>query len=169
MKDIVALLQLPAYILGALAIASAILLFAPPKVIEMLYMTEFRDKYGFAIAIVFIVSVSILSVLLLKLLYSSYCQKRNSKQLKKNQTKYLSTLEGRKVDLINSFLRQPTKTLMLPVNDGMTNELQYFRVITPAGNAHLVDMMNPEIPFFLQPWVSERIKESKELQEKYWH
>lgn len=51
-------------ILGALSVASGLLLFLPNVIIEKLYMTSFRDKYGFAIGIVFVVSTSILVVFL---------------------------------------------------------------------------------------------------------
>lgn len=60
MKNIVDFLKLPPRILGALSVASGLLLFLPNAIIEKLYMTSFRDKYGFAIGIVFVVSTSIL-------------------------------------------------------------------------------------------------------------
>ena len=62
MKNIVDFLKLPPRILGALSVASGLLLFLPNAIIEKLYMTSFRDKYGFAIGIVFVVSTSILVV-----------------------------------------------------------------------------------------------------------
>ena len=49
MKNIVDFLKLPPRILGALSVASGLLLFLPTVIIEKLYMTSFRDKYGFAI------------------------------------------------------------------------------------------------------------------------
>ena len=64
MKNIVDFLKLPPRILGALSVASGLLLFLPNVIIEKLYMTSFRDKYGFAIGIVFVVSTSILVVFL---------------------------------------------------------------------------------------------------------
>ena len=69
MKEFLDFLKLPTYILGALAIASGILLFAPDSVIQLLYMTEFKANFGFTLGIVFITSVSILAVLLIKLVY----------------------------------------------------------------------------------------------------
>ena len=51
MKNIVDFLKLPPRILGALSVASGLLLFLPNVIIEKLYMTSFRDKYGFAILI----------------------------------------------------------------------------------------------------------------------
>lgn len=169
MKDFIDFLKLPSYLLGALAVASGILLFAPDEFIRMLYMDNFRDTYGFTIGIVFIVSVSILAVLVLKLFCRSVSRRHNSKKLKENQEKYLLTISSEKVELINAFLQQPTHTLKLPVQDGLVIELQYYNVITPAGATHLVSMPDPQINFFLQPWVVERIKENKDLQRRYYH
>lgn len=166
-KDFLDFLKLPAYILSALAIASGILLFAPDKIINMLYMADFRAEYGFTIGIVFITSVSILAVLIIKLIYSSISQKYNTKKLIESQEAFLLKIDGRKVDLINAFLQQPTYTLELPMHDGLVIELQHYNVITPCGSTHIVSMIDPQIAYFLQPWVIERIKENEKLQEKF--
>lgn len=50
MKNIVDFLKLPPRILGALSVASGLLLFLPNVIIEKLYMTSFRDKYGFRLS-----------------------------------------------------------------------------------------------------------------------
>ena len=90
------------------------------------------------------------------------------KKLKEAQTKFLMKADDEKVDLINALIHQPTHTMMLPVNDGLVIELQHYNVISPAGKTHMVTMPNPQINFFLQPWVLERIKENKELQTKFY-
>lgn len=131
-------------------------------------MTEFKANYGFTLGIVFITSVSILAVLLIKLVYGGISEKHNLKKLKEAQTKFLMKADDEKVDLINALIHQPTHTMMLPVNDGLVIELQHYNVISPAGQTHMVTMPNPQINFFLQPWVLERIKENKELQTKFY-
>ena len=168
MKEFLDFLKLPTYILGALAIASGILLIVPDKVIQMLYMTEFRAKYGFALGIVFISSVSVLAVLLIKLIYRGISEKYNLKKLKEAQKKFLMKVDCEKVELINAFIQQPTHTLMMPMHDGLVIELQHYNVISPAGQTHMVSMPNPQITFFLQPWVLERIRENEELQMKFY-
>lgn len=168
MKEFLDFVKLPTYILGALAVASGILLFLPDNVIQMLYMTEFREKYGFVIGIVFITSASILVVLLIKLAYSGISKKYSLWKLKETQTKFLKKLDGEKAGLVISFIQQPTHTMVLPMQDGLVIELQHYDVISPAGRTHLVSMPNPEITFFLQPWVLERIKENEELKTKFY-
>ena len=95
-------------------------------------------------------------------------QKYNLKKLKEAQTKFLMKMDGEKVDLINEFIQQPTHTMMLPMHDGLVIELQHYNIISPAGQTHMVSMPNPQITFFLQPWVLERIKENEELQMKFY-
>ena len=150
MKNIVDFLKLPPRILGALSVASGLLLFLPNAIIEKLYMTSFRDKYGFAIGIVFVVSTSILVVFLVVII------------AKKIKDKYYN-----KVELIRYLLNESTHTAMLPMHDGVVLELQHFYVILPAGSTHAVNMANPQINYFLQPWVIEQIDGDPELKAKF--
>lgn len=167
MKDFVDFLKLPPYILGALAVASGILLFLPDKVIKKLYMIEFRDKYGFTIGIIFIISLSILTILLVLKIYHFFYDKRLDKKVAEGQLKYLRNMSRDKVMIVNAFLQERTHTLELPVNDGLVVELQHFGIITLAGQTHLVSMPDPRIKFFLQPWVENKIRSDDELMRKF--
>ncbi len=64
-------------------------------------------------------------------------------------------------------IKEPTHTVVLPLNDGLVEEMLYYFVISPAGSTHAVNMINPQIPFFLQPWVIERIDSDPELKDKF--
>lgn len=167
MKDFVDFLKLPPSILGALAIASGLLLLLPNQVINKLYMIEFREKYGFTIGIIFIISVSILIILLILRLYHFLKGKRVDKKVAEGQMKYLRNMNREKVMIINAFLQERTHTLELPINDGLVIELQHFGIITPAGQNHLVSMLDPRIKFFLQPWVETKIRSDDELMRKF--
>lgn len=164
---IVGLLKLPSYIMGALAIAGGVLLFLPESVIKSLYMTGFRDEYGFTIGIVFVISTSILVMLFVNSIYKLIRKKFYIIKLKIDQVKFLKKLSDEKVSLINAFLREPTHTLVLPMNDGLVIQMRYYNVISPAGQTHLVSMLEPQINYFLQPWVEERIRSDDELRKKY--
>lgn len=167
MKNLIDFVKLPAYLLGALTVASGVLLFLPENMIQKLYMTSFREEYGFTIGIIFVFSISILSVLLVRKIYTVINDKRTYKEVIEGQKKYLLKASNEKTSLICEFLRQPTHTLTLPMNDGLVIELQNFYVISPAGQTHLVSMLNPEITYFLQPWVLERIDADEELRRKF--
>ena len=168
MKDFLEFLKLPPYLLSAVSIASGLLLFLPERVIELLFMSNFRTEYGFVIGAVFIIASSILAVLVMKSLYGIIKKKYDVFILKRTQTKFLIKLSEDKVQLINVFLQRKNHTVMLPMQDGLVIELRHYDVITPAGQTHAVSMLDPQINYFLQPWVIERIKESKELQKKFY-
>ena len=104
MRNIVDFLKLPPRILGALSVASGLLLFLPNAIIEKLYMTSFRDKYGFAIGIVFVVSTSILVVFLVVIIAKKIKDKYYNKRLKKARIAYLKRIDGNKVELIRYLL-----------------------------------------------------------------
>lgn len=148
MKGFVDFLKLPPYMLGALAVTSGILSLLPDKVIKKLYMIEFRDKYGFTIGIILIVSLSILTILLVLKIYHFFYDKRLDKKVAEGQLKYLRNMSRDKVMIVNAFLQERTHTLELPVNDGLVIELQHFGIIAPAGQTHLVSMPDPRIKFF---------------------
>jgi len=167
MKNIVDFLKLPPRILGALSVASGLLLFLPNAIIEKLYMTSFCDKYGFAIGIVFVVSTSILVVFLVVIIAKKIKDKYYNKRLKKARIAYLKRIDGNKVELIRYLLNESTHTAMLPMHDGMVLELQHFYVILPAGSTHAVNMADPQINYFLQPWVIEEIDGDPELKAKF--
>lgn len=167
MKDFIDFLKLPPNILGALAIASGILLFLPDQIAKKLYIIEFRNKYGFTLGIVFIVAIAILMILLIGKIYHKIYNKKKSEQLIKAQIKYLMNMNPEQVTVIREFIDEPTHTLPLPYNNGLVIELQHYFIITPAGQTHLVDMLNPQIEYFLQPWVIQRIKENEQLQQKF--
>ena len=163
MKDFIDFLKLPPNILGALSIASGALLLLPDQLAKRLYMTEFRDKYGFTIGIIFVVSTAILIVLIVSKIYHYFYDKHSSKKLVEAQTKYLKRMTPEQVIVIREFINEPTHTLPLPYNNGLVIELQHLQIITPAGQTHLVDMLDPQIQFFLQPWVIQRINNDDEL------
>lgn len=168
MKNFIEFLKLPWYLLLALAVASGFLLFMPEKVIMSLYMAEFRNQYGFVIGTVFIVSISILFAMVVKWVYNFVVQKYDLKTCKKEQERLLLNLSKEKVEVVQKLLNQRTHTLMLPMNNGLIVELQYYDIISPAGQTHITSAVNPQINFFLQPWVIERIKENEELQKKFY-
>ena len=170
-KNFLDFLKLPPTILTALALASGLLLFAPDEIVKKLYMTSFLEKHGFVLGIVFIVSLCLLTVFVIgKLLQYIYGKYKNA-SLIKSQTKYLEDIKGEKVSLICAFLQEPTRTLTLPMNNGVVIALEHCFVIEPAGATQFATMGwgdgAIEINYFLQPWVEARILANKNLQEKY--
>lgn len=105
----------------------------------------------------------VLVVIIAKKIKDKYYNKR----LKKARVAYLKRIDGNKVELIRYLLNESTHTAMLPMHDGVVLELQHFYVILPAGSTHAVNMADPQINYFLQPWVIEEIDGDPELKAKF--
>lgn len=143
-KEISKLLKAP-YILFALLFASGLILFLPDNVIKKMYMFDFRDKFGFIIGIIFVLSLVFLILLSVKYIYDKY----SNKKFTENVTKYLIEMNNNdKIEIIKQMLAEDDHTLELPTNNGIVIELQQLSIITPAGTYHCVDLNNPIIPFF---------------------
>lgn len=60
--------------------------------------------------------------------------------------------------------KEDNNTSELPLNDGAIVFLEHWMVIQKATNQYFVnDLMNPMFPYFLQPWVVNKLKEDEEL------
>lgn len=169
-KEFIELLKLPPYILAAISIVSGIILFADDTLIKKLYMVNFRNDYGFIISSMFLVSISVLIVILLTSILTRIKNKYKNARLKKGRIKYLFNLDDTKVKIIKSFIKDSTHTLKMNQNDGLTQELSYFGIISLAGTTQAVDFgFNNEmyLYYFLQPWVINLINSNDELTKKY--
>lgn len=60
-KEFLEILKLPPSILSALMIVSGLILILPEDVVKKLYMYEFRNNYGFAISLIFLISLVVVN------------------------------------------------------------------------------------------------------------
>ena len=88
-KDFIDFIKLPPNILAAVSLVSGIILFIPDKLAKKMYMYDFRNDYGFIVSIVFLISFSILLVLLTTTIYKKIDKKIKYRLLKKKQIKNL--------------------------------------------------------------------------------
>ena len=139
-KDFTDFLKLPPNILSAVSLATGLILFLPEKILKKMYLINFKDKFGFIIGIVFLISISILFIFLLTFVIKKIKNKIDDRNVKKGRIKYLLNADKSKTNLIKEFIKDKTHTLSLPMNDGLILELQYFGIINAAGNTQLADM-----------------------------
>lgn len=163
MKDYIDLLKLPPRILAGLAIASGLLIFLPDNIINMLYMSELKVKYGFIIGSVFIVSISILVCYGIILVSKSIIRANNKRKLIVRRKEFLEKLDYESRSLLREMMNQPSKTLELPMHNGTVIKLKHYNVITPAGTSHLVNPLDMRIPYFIQPWVVDELNNNPNL------
>ncbi len=170
MKEFLNFLKLPPNILAAISLATGIILFVPEKILNKLYMSDFRNEYGFIISIVFLTSISLLFIFLISKAYKKLKKHVSDKKLEEGRIKYLLNAEKAKVKRIKNLIKAETHTLSFPMNDGLTKEFEYFGIIAQAGNTQPIEFgYNDEmyIKYFLQPWVINLISKNEELKKIY--
>lgn len=170
LKTMTELLKLPIKIILALCIASGLILFLPDKLTETLYMLSFREKYGFVIGLIFIVTLSITMCYIIFFIapkiWKKLTYKKKIEKIKNGHQKFLSNLTKAELKIIIELIKKPDNTLDLPINRGIVQKLESFGVISKAGSTFAVDLCDPIIPYFLQPWVFEYFDKDGKLIER---
>lgn len=158
-----ALFKLPLKIMVALCISSGIILFLPNSVVEKMYMSNFRDNFGFILGLVFVISLSIIVCSIIVNSFKIMAAKNLAKRANAGRLKFIENLDEKERELIKEMYRIPDKTLELPHNSGTIIKLRTYGVITPVSNTFLVDLFDPQVTYFLQPWVCKYIEEHKDF------
>ncbi|WP_409068408.1 superinfection exclusion B family protein [Clostridium sp. FAM 1755] len=158
------LLKLPASIMSAISLASGVILFLPDSIINKLYMIDFRNRYGFVIGAVFIISTSILTIGVITKSYKFLNSKYSNKKVKRNSKKLLVSLDTYKKTIVYMLYQEENNTHTLPLNDGAVVFLEHWMVIQKATTQYFTnDFRNPQFPYFLQPWVIDALKKDDKL------
>lgn len=169
-KDFLEFLKLSPNILAAISIVTGTITLIPDYYAKKIYMYNFRNDYGFIISILFLVSTTILIILLFTYIFKYINNVIINRKIQKGKYKYLINADENKLSLIKEFIKDSTHTLTLPMNDGLIIELQHFGIITMAGSTQLVDIEfdnSVYVKYFLQPWVITFINKYDELKDKY--
>lgn len=161
--EIEKLLNLPLKIMVALCISSGLILFLPNSMVEKLYMNSFRDNFGFILGIVFVVSLSIILCSIVVTIAKFIINKIRDKRIIKGRNKIMENLDKNEKRLLKLMYDEDDKTLDVPYNSGMITKLSSWGLISPTTAQTYVDLLDPRVPYFLQPWVCEYIQEHKEF------
>ena len=154
-------LKLPSNVMSAISLATGIILFLPDKLLKKMYMIEFKNKWGFIIGVTFIISTSILVIGILSNIYKSLYNKYSNFKFKKNSN---NSLDMYKKTIVYMLYKEHNKTSELPLNDGAVVFLEHWMVIQKAASQYAVeDLINPRFPYFLQPWVVDKLNKDEGL------
>lgn len=133
-------------LLPALTIFSGILLFSDDNVIEALYMSDFKEKNGSSLGLIFIITLSLEIVYAFYYLHDKYkvynIPKKTAKQL----------LTGNDVEfwVLASLYNEPKKSALFPMNDGLIARLEGKRYIAKFTQPVDVTM---KLNYYMQPFV----------------
>lgn len=161
---IVDFFKLPTKIMFAISIATGLVLFLPNSFVQKMYMIDFRNKYGFTIGLIFLISISIVTVTIVVSLYKYFSNKYFWKKFKSTAKKRLLKLENYQKAIVYVLYKEDNHTKELPINDGATICLKQNMVITETTNQYMgYDLNNAVFPYVLNPWVVETMQNDEEL------
>lgn len=156
--------KLPNKIMASLALASGMILFLPITIVEKMYMMDFRNKFGFAIGLIFIVSFSILLITSFVTCCKYFHHKYLMKKFKATAKKRLNDLDTYQKTIIYGLYSEDNHTDELPLHDGAVNFLEHSMMIGKATTQYMVsDLNNACFPYMLQPWVISELQKDTEL------
>lgn len=161
------IIKAPLKIFIGLFLATGIVLFIPDSIAQKMYMVDFRNKYGFAISLVFICSLTISIVGGISTFWSKNKEKRLTKKALKNAKKNLKKLDDYKAAIVYELYKEKNHTSELPLNDGAVRWLEQLFIIGKATSNYPVwDLTNPVFPYMLQPWVVSELDNDEDLRIK---
>lgn len=168
-KQILNFLKSSPVIIISIFIASALILFLPNSFIEKLYLLNLKNEYGTYLGLAFILSGSILLVLSTVKAWKKILNKYENKKLHKARLKYLTELDSTKTEIIKEFIEDEKHTLRLPMNNGPIIELEFYGIISRAGEISPTEIYKGEfvIQFYLQPWTIKMINRDEFLKKKF--
>lgn len=160
--NLVDFFKLPTKIMFALA--SGMVLFLPDNIVAKMYMVDFRNKYGFAIGLLFLISFSILAVTLIIGIYKYFSHKRSMKKFKATAKERLQKLDNYQKAIVYGLYMEDNHTSELPFHDGAVKWLKQNIIITETASQYAVsDLNNAVFPYMLHPWVVEELQKDSEL------
>lgn len=156
--------KLPTKIILAIALASGMILFLPDSIVLKMYMVDFKNHYGFAIGIVFLISSSILLVTILISSYEYAHQKYMIRKFKATAHERLSKLNDYQKNIIYGLYIKDNYTNELPLHDGAVQSLEENMIIRRTANQYAASDFNHAVfPYMLLPWAVEELDKDENL------
>lgn len=163
---IIEFFNLPVKIMFSICICTGLILFLPDNLVNKIYIEDIRNKYGFIIGIIFLITVAIITVKFIILIYTFFSNLYYYKKFKKTSKIRLLNLNDYQKAIVCSLYLKDNYTEKLPINDGGVLILRQNMVITEISTQYFVnDINNAKIPFMLNPWVVEILKKDSKVEE----
>lgn len=153
-EKILAILKLPSRYFITFFVISLFLLLAPENILQLLSLTDFVIKYRPYIAIVFLLSVVLLSMEIALFISRHIASMVHLKKIKRKSILRLLTLDSEEKAILREFVIQNKNTLLLPITYPSVEGLLtsgVLKVIGTYGRLSTVGMLHNVI-------ISESIK-----------
>ena len=170
--DLTKFFTLPNKILGAIALATGMMLFMPTNILDLLYISQITERYGSIIGIIFIISLSIVIVSLIFSLSSLIRKNYDDKRFPEKTFRYLKNMSEEEKALVFSMYIAEGYMKDLPIHEGTVIELENTGVIVRTATQVMVDgihntIYDPHFPFYLQKWVRKHMEEDNSLMKEF--
>ena len=152
---VVDLIKLPPRYIIPIVIVAGILSFAPDAILDGLGIRGFVQQYRPYIVVIFLLSTAFVVTPLLVELAKLAADNILGDLILSRARKSLNSLSEDEKALLRGFLRTPTRTLDLPLGDGVVQSLEAKRVIYPStGFALIGPFQHPrgERAYSVSPW-----------------
>ncbi|WP_312312217.1 super-infection exclusion protein B [Empedobacter brevis] len=150
--------KIPTKIIFLLALVTGLVMFLPDNILDVLYITEFKLEYGKYFGIIFIVSISFLTInillWLIKKIRIIFLKRKHFKILMKN----LEELSSSEQSVIREFYILNKPALELPYNDPIVRNLINKKIIIRISETGQVNLNNGILfPFKINDLIVNKI------------
>lgn len=135
--------------LFGISLMTGLLLFLNERVMNKIGLADLVDKFRGLIGILFLVSISMLTVNLIHVYVIKINNKIKNRKIKKHSINKLKNLTQREKDILSIYIKDKTRTTKLSMADGVVSELQMYGII------FRLTSVSQEYVFFdynIQPW-----------------
>lgn len=151
LKDFLLSLQL----MLVMSISTGVILFSPNEISEMMFLEEIKKRFGYIISFMFIISVSVILVVVAYSLFFKIKEKCEIVKYETLKSKRISKYTKQEKDIIMQFTKIKGAPILLPSLNGTVQKLINDCVIRPAANCYNTKSNNPHFPYLLELWVYE--------------
>ena len=156
-NTLISLLQKPSPFLFIISIVTGALLFLKDKLLDVLFLSDFRNQYAPYIGIIFLLTTLLLITYFLIWLYLEIAKKIKIYIKKIQRKKILMNLNQEQFETVVQLYYRPGKCANLDCTQSTVFTLEQYLII---GRSNL-SSAGLYFSYFLQPWVVEYIDKHK--------
>jgi len=162
-KALFDLTKLPAKFFFLFAVISGFILFAADEILETIQLTILKEKYGWIVGLVFVLSAGLVIVNLVIWLYNYLDRKIRLKKIKKEFGESVKSLDQHEKAVIREFVINGQSSIEMPIDDPVITGLlqkNILKINKQFGNSFI--MSGRFAPVSLNKY-AEKVMESKDI------
>jgi hypothetical protein len=153
------LMKVPIRVVVGVCVAAAIVLFAPDKVVGLLGLLQYREKYRFyfGIAVVLLIAIVIAKII------GAVDEKLIDWRLDRIRKRRLRNLTDEEIKILNPYIMRKTRTQYLSIQSGVVKGLVHDNIIYRSANVGSMEYGGAAFAHNIQPWAWDYLNDHPEL------